>query len=72
MNDSIIRGRNAFGERNGSAKLKEQDVIAILNSRGITHKELALKYSVARTSITRIKSGQHWRHVTQLTNQPQT
>jgi hypothetical protein len=62
---------NHFGELNPSAKLTEQEVIQILSflKQGISGKELAAKYMVTKTTISRIKTGGLWRHLTQRNNQ---
>lgn len=66
MNDSVIRKRNAFGERNGHAKLKEKDVIKVLEllSNGMKQKDVAEMYKVNPSTIQLISSGKNWRHIT--------
>lgn len=51
-----------LGEINGQSKLTEKDVLEILESKG-THSEIASRYGVARTVITRIFSGARWGHL---------
>lgn len=54
------------GERHGGSKLKENDIIEIkkmLNTGGLTHKEIAEMYGVGRTVVTRISSGTRWKHI---------
>jgi hypothetical protein len=60
--DSISKGRNARGERTGTSKLTEKDVVAIrLDSR--IQREVAADYGVSRELIGCIKRRQAWRHV---------
>ena len=62
----------AVGEKNYKRKLKPEQVIEIkrlLAEGNLTHKEIANQFSVARSTITEIKSGRRWKHldVTPLT-----
>jgi hypothetical protein len=52
----------ARGERHGSAKLKEADVLAIAAS-GKSIRALASEYGVGFGTIQRIKSGAAWQHL---------
>lgn len=65
VNDMVERGRNAKGERNGSAKLSNSDVRQIkdLLSKKYTCAEISRMYGVARTSISSIKLNKTWRSV---------
>lgn len=59
------RGRHGNftkGERNGSAKLKDEDVIAIRQSNS-SDKDLAIQYGVSRTCILKIRLRRRWRHI---------
>ena len=59
------RGRHGNftnGERNGQAKLKTADVIAIRQSKS-SIKDLAIQYGVAQTCISRIRLRRRWRHI---------
>jgi len=62
--DMINKGRAASkkGERNGQAKLTEEDVHEIrwMLSRGALHRVIAEKYGVARPTIGLINSGGTW------------
>jgi hypothetical protein len=53
------------GSENGYAKLTERDIMKIkemLSSKSVTHREIALKFNVARTTVTAINRNQNWNH----------
>jgi len=62
MHDMIKKGRSTHGERHKGAKLTEQDVHEIrqMLSRGIPVSVIAKKYGVARSTISRISTGETW------------
>ncbi len=56
----------AVGEKNYKRKLKPEQVIEIkrlLAEGNLTHKEIATKFDVARSTIAGIKSGRTWKHL---------
>ena len=56
----------AVGTKNYKRKLKPEQVIEIkrlLATGNLTHKEIAIKFGVARSTITEIKSGRRWKHL---------
>ena len=56
----------SIGQKNYKRKLKPEQVIEIkclLAAGNLTHKDIATKYSVARSTITEIKSGRRWKHL---------
>jgi hypothetical protein len=67
--DMIAKGRgddcHRRGEDNNTTILTEQQVIEIysLLDKGLTHTSIAIRYGVARPTITSINSGQNWRHL---------
>jgi hypothetical protein len=62
--DKIIHGTSNRGERCGTAKLSEADVLHILSIRGTnTHQQIAALYGVKREAITKIYNGRRWAHV---------
>lgn len=63
--DAIRKGRNAFGERNGIAKLRAKDVVEIRAdiARGLTLVEIAAKFGVTPQNIGAIKRGRSWKSV---------
>lgn len=61
VRDSIIRGRRATGEHNGSAVLSEQDINNIRSSP-LGNSLLALQFNISRTHVWRIRSGKSWIH----------
>jgi hypothetical protein len=60
--DSINRGRNAVGEKNGASKLTKQDVLKIRNDTRSLAK-IARDYDVHPPCIFKIKKRVHWRHI---------
>ncbi len=57
--DQIVHGTDTRGERNGGAKLKNEDASSIRAS-SLTGKELASKYGVSEATISRIKKGRRY------------
>lgn len=37
--------------------------LSLLATGNLTHKEIAIKFGVARSTITEIKSGKRWKHL---------
>jgi hypothetical protein len=62
--DMVRDGTVAKGEKHGSNKLTETQVMAIYASDKI-HRELAAEFGVARQTISDIKSGRYWSWLTQ-------
>lgn len=67
--DCLEKGRdvNPWGERNGSTKLTEEKVRAILAAPG-TQRSIAAKYGVDQRVIWEIRNHKIWRHVTEAAN----
>lgn len=61
--DMIEKGRVARGERIASAKLSASDVLRI-RSDTRTQKAIAADYGVRRQTISKLKSGKRWGHLT--------
>jgi hypothetical protein len=57
------RANQPIGERNGLAKLREEDVIAILKDKR-TYRKIARDYGVHNTAISSIKNGRSWSYLT--------
>lgn len=56
----------AVGTKNYKRKLKPEQVIEIkrlLATGNLTHKDIATKFDVARSTVTEIKSGRRWKHL---------
>lgn len=53
----------AHGESKSQSKLTESDVKSIRASTGITHRELAEIYGVSQQQISRVRSGENWKHI---------
>ena len=64
-NDMIARGRagDARGEKNGNAKLKEQQVKEIRSNKKDSQAVLGRKYGVHRNTIFDIKHNRTWNYV---------
>ena len=64
MDDQLIHGTRVYGEKHKHAKLTEADVIEIRRLRpGVPLKELATRYGVAISAISRIANGVRWGHI---------
>ena len=59
--DMRLKRRSARGERNGGAKLTEQEVIAIRESKDASISHLAKQFGVSYTCISRILRGETWK-----------
>ena len=62
-NHAIEKGLHLCGENCSWSKLKEKDVVYILQNPNITVKELCLKFNVARSTIDGIRKGKHWKQL---------
>lgn len=59
--DKLLVGTDNRGSKCGTSKLTERDVIEIRSLHpALTHKEIAARFSVARTTITLILTGKNW------------
>ena len=59
--DCVARNRHSKGETNGKAKLTARQVGRIRTYfKGWTHAQIAEKYGVSRSVITRILNGSSW------------
>jgi len=63
--DRIQQATVAYGERHGKCKLLDKDIEFIVSST-IETKDLACKYGVARTTITKIRNGTGRRSIANL------
>lgn len=68
--DKVKRGRQAKGEKNGRARLTEQDVQFILQTH-FSERELSDKYHVDRTTIRAIRQGKTWRYLQESGGKPE-
>lgn len=62
MDDRNAKGRQARGERNGPAKLTEEQVLAI-RADPRTNRAIAKDYGVFETTISTIKHRHTWKHI---------
>jgi len=56
------------GAKNFRAKLKDEDVIAIYQSKDKTQEQLASEYGVTQSTINHIKTGRTWSWLTKKLN----
>jgi hypothetical protein len=68
LHDAAVKGRlrgHGKGERHCFAKLRDDDVpeIRALLASGISQREVAGRFGVNQSQISRISSGDRWRHV---------
>lgn len=65
MDDMFRKRRNAFGERQGHAKLTEDDVLQIRSLAGtMSLAKIGTRYGVTPQAVHLIVHGKNWRHVT--------
>lgn len=63
--DCVAKQRNAFGTKNGHSILTDEIVAFIHSLDGLeSQKEIAKRYDVNPSVISRIMSGKAWRHIT--------
>lgn len=65
--DKVRRRRHHFGERTPSSKLTEYDVLSILlflDTNSHTNEELSQRFGVTFGTISKIKLGTRWKHIT--------
>lgn len=65
--DSIARGRHAFGEKLGRAKLTEDQVLEMRRIYASRHRvnksALARQYNISHSVVRAVTSGKTWRHL---------
>lgn len=63
--DEVERDRNAYGSRNGWAKLHESDVVQIKRRlrAGDRRDDIAADFDVCKATVSHIAAGRSWRHV---------
>jgi hypothetical protein len=63
--DKTSKGRQAVGERIGTARLTADDVLAIraMRARGSNVRDIAAVFGVCSSNVQCIVTGQTWRHV---------
>ena len=57
MQDAKVKNRLARGKRNSMCKLSDEDVVGIKKSKELNLSQLARKYNVSYTTISRIVGG---------------
>jgi hypothetical protein len=64
--DMVARGRQAKGENHHSAKLTEEQVLAIYQRRAQgSIRQIAMSHGVSMTVVKGIRNGAYWRWLTQ-------
>jgi hypothetical protein len=63
--DMVQKGRQAAGQRNGQAKLTNEQARTIRKrlANGESNRRLAAEYGVGYHTIWQIKLGRNWRHI---------
>lgn len=63
--DMVNKMRHCYGERQGSHKLTEKEVMDIhwLMKLGVKQKAISQMFKIGEMAISRIKHGQRWKHV---------
>jgi hypothetical protein len=62
--DAWLKGRQAKGEQNGRAKLNKKQVDELRRCKevhGLTYKQIANKFDIARVTVWRVLSETNWR-----------
>jgi hypothetical protein len=57
--DKLLDGTHNRGQRCGTVKLTDDDVLAIYRAVGL-HREIAASYNVTRQTVGSIKNGLNW------------
>jgi len=63
IHDEIERNTFVRGQKNGMAKLKNEEVLEIRKIKGLSMYELAKKYNVSKSVIYSIQNNTTWRHL---------
>jgi hypothetical protein len=63
--DMVSKNRSAFGDRNGKAKLTEEQAREVLSLRGTGEslRKVAQRFGVTAKAIHFIWQGVHWKHL---------
>lgn len=67
VDDMHNKNRQANGDKNGRAKLNQEQVIQIRNrykNEQITQKQLGIEFGVAQNAISQIINNKRWTHIT--------
>ena len=62
-NHALKNGLHIYGEKCSYSKLKEKDVIYILNNLEKSDKELSDIFNVSKSTINDIRKGRTWKHL---------
>ena len=63
--DMVSKMRHCYGERQGSHKLTEKEVLDIhrLLKLGVKQTEIAAMFGIQQMQVSRIKRGERWKHI---------
>lgn len=66
LSDTVAHGTKVQGSKQGSSKLTESDVLAMVFQckAGRTYGEVAKEFKVSRSTVSYIMLGKTWKHVT--------
>jgi len=62
MQDCSTKGRTRTGSNNGFSSLTDEQAAEVRNSRGTLQKDLAAKYGVSLSTISKVVRGVHYQH----------
>ena len=62
IRDCVAKGRNAFGERGGSAKLTSEQIVEIRGLRGKRQRDIAESYGISQAHVSNIQTCKRWAH----------
>ena len=62
MEDKVLKNRQAYGEKHGMSKLKEDEAKEIKYSKEDTN-ILASKFNCSKVTIRQIRQGLFWKHI---------
>jgi predicted XRE-type DNA-binding protein len=68
MADMVAKGRNTKGDTCGRSKIKSETVNQILSEPNLTQLQIAEKYGISRSHVSRIRSGKTWKHIQRIAN----
>jgi anti-sigma28 factor (negative regulator of flagellin synthesis) len=63
VQDRVKKNRSAIGEHNGRSKLKEKDVLFILQDKELTTEQLGEKFNVDSNVVLAVKRRTKWKHI---------
>jgi hypothetical protein len=63
MRDMVVHGKSQAGEKSVHSRLTESDIAEIkVSAKSATQRQLANRFGVCQSHISRILSGEVWKH----------